>query len=269
MLMTLFVLWMQGGPPAARGGEYVIGPKDVIAITIFNEEALSRPALTVDAEGTVECPHIGRVRLAGLTTRQAEDLLVARYSQGWLVNPSISVEVKQHRNMSVWVLGQVKSPAQVELKGDATLMAALAAAGNLTNDAGSYIIITRAPEGAEAGGPTLPDEHSTHNQVRVPREDVEMGRAAAIRLRAGDTVFVPKAESFYVSGEVKNAGPYVHSEGLTLLQAITMAGGLTDRAAKNRIEVNRTVNGRTVKVKLKENDPILPNDTIVVPRRFF
>jgi polysaccharide export outer membrane protein len=96
-----------------------------------------------------------------------------------------------------------------------------------------------------------------------------MGRAATIRLRAGDTVFVPKAETFYISGEVKNPGALVHTEGLTLLQAITMAGGLTDRAAKNRVEVTREVNGRSVKLKLKENDPVLPNDTIVVPRRFF
>lgn len=259
----------QAAARSAAGDEYLIGPKDVIAITIFNEDALSRPTLTVDGEGTVDCPLIGRVKVGGLTARQAEDLLVKRYGDGYLNKPSVSVIVKEFRNMTVWVTGQVRNPSQVELQGDANLMAALAAAGNLTNDAGSYIVVTRAPEGRQAEGPTMPDAPAAQEQIRVPREDVDTGRAARVRLRAGDTVFVPRAETFYISGQVRSPNSYVLTQGLTVLQALAVAGGATDRAAKNRITIQRVVNGKRVERKVKLTDLVQPGDTIVVPTRFF
>jgi polysaccharide export outer membrane protein len=284
ILITMLWLWSQAVapqpaqtvPPAAPAAaqrpasdEYVIGPKDVIQITVFNEEALSRPALTVDAEGTVDCPLIGRVKVGGLTAREAEEVLKKRYSGDYLNNPSISVIVKEFRNMVVYVQGAVKNPGAVDLKSDPTLLAALTEAGSLSSDAGSYLIITRAPEGREATGPTLPDAARPQDQIRVPREDVDTGRAINFRLRAGDTIYVPKADKFFISGQVKSPGSFVLTERLNVLQALTLAGGTTDRAAKNRIYILRVVNGKEVKVDGKNTVLIQPNDTVIVPTRFF
>jgi polysaccharide export outer membrane protein len=256
--------------PAQAGPEYVIGPRDVIAITIFNEETLSRPALTVDPQGTVDCPLIGRVKVGGLTARQVEEELVRRYSDGYLKQPSLTVTVKEFRNMTIWVMGQVRTPGNYDLKGDANLMAALAAAGGTTTDAGSYVIVTSAPGGAEATGPILPDDKQpAQPQTRIPREDIDTGRAARVRLKSGDTVYVPKAAVFYIVGQVRSPNSYVLSDGLTVLQALALAGGATDRAAKNRITIQRIVNGRKVEIKVKESDPVQPGDTIKVPTRFF
>jgi polysaccharide biosynthesis/export protein len=247
----------------------VIGPKDVISVTIFNEEAMSRPALTVDAEGTVDMPNIGRVPVAGLTARQVEDALVKRYSGAYLINPSISVVVKEFRNMIVYVQGAVKSPGAVELTGSGTLLAALTEAGSFAGDAGSYIIITPAAGGAGTMGPTLPDARNVTNQTRVSRDDVDKGLANNVRLRAGDTIFVPKADRFFVSGEVRTPGDYVLSERLTVLQALTLAGGTTDRAARNRMKIKRLVDGLMTELKVKEGDFVQPGDTIIVPTRFW
>ena len=254
---------------AAGGTEYVIGPKDVIAITIFNEEAMSRPSLTVDAEGTVDMPHIGRVMVGGLTARQVEDALLKRYAGAYLINPSISVIVKEFRNMIVYVQGAVKHAGAVELKGNPTLLAALTEAGSLATDAGSYIIITPAADGEQATGPTLPDARNARNQIRVRREDVDNGLANNVRLRAGDTVFVPRADKFFVSGQVRSPGDYVLAEGLNVLQALTLAGGTTDRAAKNRIKIKRLIDGAMKEISVKENDLVQPGDTILVPTRFW
>jgi polysaccharide export outer membrane protein len=255
--------------PSFAGNDYVIGPKDVIAVTVFNEEAMSRPSLTVDAEGTVDMPHIGRVLVGGLTARQVEDTLVKRYSGAYLINPSISVIVKEYRNMIVYVQGAVRNAGAVELKGNPTLLAALTEAGSLTSDAGSYIIITPAANGEEATGPTLPDARNAKNQTRIRREDVDNGLANNVRLRAGDTIFVPKADKFFVSGQVRTPGDYELTEGLNVLQALTLAGGTTDRAAKNRIKIKRLVNGTMKEISVKENDLVQPGDTILVPTRFW
>lgn len=280
MLIAVLSLWAlapatQDPAPApapalpAASGEYVIGPKDVISVTIFNEESMSRPSLTVDAEGTIDMPNIGRVVVGGLTARQVEDVLVTRYSGAYLINPSISVIVKEFRNMIVFVQGAVKTAGAVELRGNPTLLAALTEAGSFATDAGSYIIITPAPTGERASGPTLPDARNVTNQTRVSREDVDRGLANHVRLRAGDTVFVPKADKFFISGQVRTPGEYVLSEGLNVLQALALAGGATDRAARNRIKIKRLVNGMMTEVKVTEVDLVQPGDTIIVPTRFW
>jgi polysaccharide export outer membrane protein len=88
-------------------------------------------------------------------------------------------------------------------------------------------------------------------------------------LRDGDTVFVPKASTFFVDGEVRSTGSYTWQRGLTVQQAIALAGGLTDRGSRGRIRILRQVDGKRVEVDVEESDLVQPSDTIVVGRRFF
>lgn len=271
LLIALLLSWAQALPAtqAPAPDEYVIGPRDVISLTIFQEPEYSRDALTVDVEGTVDFPLIGRVKIADLTARQVEELLLKAYSPRYLRNPSISVMVREFRNMSVWVTGAVNRPGQVELKGDFSLLAALNAAGNMTSDAGSYVVVIAAADGEKATGPTMPDADTRQAQRRVSRQNIEQGRAAHERLRSGDTVYVPKAATFFIDGEVRQPGEYVISDGLTLIRALALAGGATDRAAQNRIEVQRIVDGKVVKSRMRHTDLVQPDDTIRVPRRWW
>lgn len=250
--------------------DYVIGPKDVIAITVYGEEDYSRPALTVDADGNVEYTYLGSVKVAGFTTRQVEQELVRRLSPRYLRNPNVVVSVKEFRSQRVWVTGAVRSPQQVELKGGATLMNALSAdaAGPLLPEAGSYILITHAPAGQPNAGPVLPHENvRPEDQIRVLRQDFELGRASTIRLRDGDTIYVPLAERFFVSGEVRQTGAFIMTGQINVLQALAIAGGVTERGAKNRVTIRRVENGKQVEIKVKDSDIVRPGDTIVVPKR--
>jgi polysaccharide biosynthesis/export protein VpsN len=83
------------------------------------------------------------------------------------------------------------------------------------------------------------------------------------------TTFVVKFRNFYVNGEVKAPGGYSYQEGLTVHKAITMAGGFTDKAAKGRTKVLRTVNGKEISVPIDLDSLVSPEDIIVVPRSFF
>ena len=90
-----------------------------------------------------------------------------------------------------------------------------------------------------------------------------------ISLRAGDTVYFPKAAQVYVMGSVARPGPYRYQEGMTVMQALTLAGGATERGSGGRAKVIRIVSGKKVERKVEATELVLPEDTLVVPERFF
>lgn len=264
----------QTASPAPAGAEgYVVGPQDVLTLTIFNDDAMSRPALIVDGDGTIDCPLLGRIRVMGRTARQIEEDLRTRYGPkhdatgkligGIFLNPNISVLVKEFRSQRVVVQGSVRLPGEVDLQGEPTLTRALAAAGYPTPESGSYVLITHAADGAP-GAAVRPED-----QVRVARSEIENGRASRIRLRAGDTVFVPTADKFFVGGEVRTPGFYVLPPDLTVMKALGVAGGPTDRANRKNIRIQRVVDGKQIEIKANDSTPVMPGDTIVVHRRVF
>ena len=141
--------------------------------------------------------------------------------------------------------GQVRSPGAVTLMGNTNLTEALAKAGSPTPDAGSYIEINRKPRQPESdsGAPAKPEPE------RVSMADLQSGRAQGIILSDGDTIFVPKAETFFVTGYVKNGGPFLHDSTMTVSRALSMAGGVTEKGSRNRIRITRLVNGKQVVLK--------------------
>lgn len=104
---------------------------------------------------------------------------------------------------------------------------------------------------------------------RVSIRDLEKGVAPVVMLDAGDSVFVLRAESVYVFGQVRNPGAYPLPEETMLMQALALAGGLTNRASTSRIQVVRMVGGRQYELRVGLTDMVEPGDTIVVPQRFF
>jgi polysaccharide export outer membrane protein len=105
---------------------------------------------------------------------------------------------------------------------------------------------------------------------RVSLQELQSGNPDRnILLQAGDTVYVPKAAQIYVTGAVARPGNFRFQEGTTLMQAIIAAGGATERGSAKRAKVVRIANGKRVELKLKPEDFLLPEDTIVVPERFF
>ncbi len=80
---------------------------------------------------------------------------------------------------------------------------------------------------------------------------------------------MPRAESVYVFGHVKNPGAYGVQKNTTVLQALSLAGGITENAAMNRIQIIRIENGQKREMKVKVTDKVRPEDTIIVPQRYF
>jgi polysaccharide export outer membrane protein len=132
----------------------------------------------------------------------------------------------------------------------------------------------------EVKGPLLPDEVAREGGsasgskpmaqvIRVSIPDIRAGRLDKnIMLHPNDTVFVSQAPPFYVSGEVRNAGAFPFTPGLTVRQAISMAGGFSPDASSN-LRVVRALNGKSVGLKITLDDPVQPGDTIVVKAKLF
>lgn len=262
------LLLMQALPapaPASPPG-YIVGPQDRLTVSVFGESELTR-VVTVDADGTFDFPLIGRVRAAGLTLRAIEEDVRTRLGKSYLRNPQVSIEVETYRSQVVYVTGQVRAPGAVALTGDMTIMDVLSKAGSPAPDAGPYILINRRPTAT----PAVPQgEIPPPEPERVSMRDLQSGRAQHVVLYDGDTIFVPKAETFFVTGHVRNPGPYLLDADVTVATALSMAGGVTDRGAKGRIRITRLVEGRQIVLKnVSLAEIVKPGDAIEVPQRFF
>jgi polysaccharide biosynthesis/export protein len=250
--------------------DYVIGPQDVLAISLFDQPELGGK-FTVELDGSFSFPLVGRVTARGLTIRQFEtrlrDTLV---TGGFFRDPQLTIGVDQYRSQRVFVVGEVRTPGTYPLTRDTTLIELLSRAGSTTPTASDEVVVVRG-QGANASGPAVPDPNDPAADVlRINLKDLQSGTISRnVDLHDGDTVYVARAEEIYVFGEVKNPGSYAIKSGTTVLQALSLAGGVTPSGAIGRLKIVRFVNGRKSELNSRLIDIVQPGDTITVPERLF
>jgi polysaccharide export outer membrane protein len=271
---ALAVLFLLLVPRVAASQEpspdYLVGAQDVLSITVWDQADLSGK-FTVEADGSFNFPLIGRVQAGGLTLRAIEAELKKKLADGYFKNPQLTVSVDTYRSQRVFIVGEVRVPGTYTLTGNMSLIEALARAGSTTPTASTEAIIVRAPEGKPTSGPVLPGQSDATEAARVDLKELQSGGSAKnVALRDGDTIFVPRAETIYVFGQVKNPGSYaLQSKETTVMQALSLAGGVTDRGSTGRLKIVRVVKGVKKEIKVKLTDLVQPGDTLVVPERFF
>ena len=266
-LVFLAALVLSAVTLSAQTADYVIGAQDVLTIQVFDQADLGGK-YTVEADGTFSFPLVGRVKAGGLTLRSFEIELKGKLADGYFKNPQVTVAVEQYRSQRVFVMGEVRAPGPVSLTGGMTLIEALSRAGSTMPTASGEVSVVRAPQGAK--GPVLPDQPSGTEMFRASIRDLESGSLAQnIDLRDGDTIFVPRAETAYVFGQVKNPGGYAVQKDTTVLQALSLAGGVTENGAMNRVRIVRIIAGNKKELKVGLTDTVKPGDTIIVPERYF
>jgi polysaccharide export outer membrane protein len=265
VLLVALVTGVRAQPSA---GDYVIGAQDVLTISVLDQADLGGK-YAVEADGTFTFPFIGRIKAGGMTLRAFEaDLKKRLVADGYFRNPQVSVAVEQYRSQRVFVMGEVRNAGPVALTGGMTLIEALARAGSTLPSSSGEVSIVRPPSGAK--GPLLPGQEKAVEIFRASLRDLEQGsQAQNIQLRDGDTIFLPRAESVYVFGQVKNPGAYPIQTATTVLQALSLAGGVTENGALNRVRIVRIVKGEKKEIKVKLGDLVLAGDTIIVPERYF
>jgi len=251
--------------PSQPPAHYTLGPQDQLKITVFDEPDLTG-IYRVDSEGFVAFPLITKIAAGGLSLDEFAQRLKARLAAGFLNNPQLRVDIEAYKSQFIFVGGEVRAPARIPLAGAMTLPEALAQAGSTLQTAANEVVVTHAKKPNPDG--SLPDKDA--ESIRISLNDLQLGKAGQdIYLRDGDTVFVPKAQRFYISGQVRNSGTFIIEPGMTVAQALALAGGLTDRGSDRRIEATRIIDGKSRNIHLKLTDKVMPDDNITVGGRIF
>jgi polysaccharide export outer membrane protein len=256
----------------AERSDYRIGRQDLLEIKVFDVEELNQLVRVAD-DGSITMPLLGRLVVDGLTKSGLERRIADLLEERFVHDPQVTVFVKEYESKRVAVSGAVKNPGSYEMLGRKTLLEMLSMAGGLDRDLGKEIIIfRRTPE-----GPTR----------RIPLDLHQLVYAADPALNLvvdpGDIIYVPTVEKIriFVTGAVKQPDVYEvpRDEPITVLRAVTLAGGTTDRAARKRVQIMRTdAGGERVALVVdlrniqrgKVEDPLLQKgDIVLVPESFF
>jgi polysaccharide export outer membrane protein len=207
---------------------------------------------------------LGEVTVERLTASELAELfrklLIERKI---LTQPAVSVSVKEYRSQAVTILGEVRTPGRFFLKGAEVLLDVIVQAGGLMPSAGEVILSRTGADG--------------HQVITVNPVDLMKDRTP---VASGDVIFVRNrpVEQVFVSGDVVAGKPLPFVDGMTVSQAIVMAGGLTRFGSKSKISIRRTENGKDVMLRVNLADiekakakdvRLMPNDHVFVGRRFF
>jgi polysaccharide biosynthesis/export protein len=258
-----FVAWLLlaivSGHVSAQSMREVIGPGDTVRITAYRNPDLTTEARLSD-EGKLNVPLVGEISLRGLTPDQAAKRIADRLKSGkYVLDPQITVTVVQARSRLVSILGFVNSPGRYELDGiSAKISDVIAMAGGLDPNASDRIVLH--PSGAGKSEPVIVDLSSI----------IQGDSSRNIEVRGGDSIFVPRASVVYVYGEVQKGGAYRIEPDMTVMQAISLAGGITPRGSESRVQIRRKgSDGKWKQFSVKLTDAVSPDDVIYVREGLF
>lgn len=249
--------------------EYIIGPEDVLEIQVWDNDDLNG-IVEVSLDGAFTFPLIGKVDAGGLSVSELEHLIDARLRDGYLISPHVNVGVKEYKSQKVSLLGAVKSPGSYVLKRNTDIMELISQAGGFTDKAGQIITIVRPKS-------TQQNEHRVHSGKKEENEiitlDVSDFKTNSgyhnFYIKKGDSIYVNPAPQVIVTGEVKKPGEISWEKGLTVRQAISRAGGHTEKASPGRVVVIRMEAGKEKTLKPRMDDLVMPGDILKVPGRYF
>jgi polysaccharide export outer membrane protein len=271
-ILALVALAMPEGSFAQdpQDKNYIIGPGDILEIKVWDHADLDRK-VEVSQEGSFTFPFAGRIQVADKSVFALEKMLTEKLADGYIIDPQISISVSEYKNQKVYLFGEVNRPGSYVIKGKMNLMELISEAGGFTEERGSTCLIVRPKKNTSDGKPLPPEKNSKNELLELDIDRIVSGDSEnfGIFVMPGDSVYIKKAESFFVTGEVVTPGRLKWEKGLTVRQAISIAGGGTPRAALNRVRIVRNKDGMEKEFEPKLGDIVMPNDIIKVPESWF
>ena len=237
-----------------------LGPGDLVEMTVYNIPELTTKT-RVSSSGDLYCPLIGYMHVSGLTAEEAQSAIEKRLSD-FVKNPHVSLFVSEYASEGASVLGEVVHPGVYPVLGQQHLFDLLSAAGGLSDKAGRSLTVTHRSAPNQPETIELPRNLADNSETNVP-------------VFPGDTIIVRKTDIVYVVGDVlRPSGVLMDSGGLTVLQALALAGGTGRTAKLNGAKLLRKSHDGTTEVQvdlkkmLQAKIPDLPlqaNDILIVP----
>lgn len=258
---AVLVVLMATVPAAGQRANtaYVLGPEDVLEISVWGYPDLTR-LVAVRPDGRITLPLVGAVSVAGVSTEQLTRTLTRVYA-GYIINPQVTVIVKEFRRIRVSILGQVFRPGSYVLPPGSRLLDLLSMGGGVTETAA-----------LKEGQLLRPGEQP----VVVDLERVLAGDLQAnVLLQGGETLVVREdlANLVNVFGEVARPGRYRLKGEMRLLDVLLAAGGLTDRASVKDARLVRAtreshalnLENLLVRQEMSHNVTLQAGDSLFIP----
>jgi polysaccharide biosynthesis/export protein len=245
---------------AQTPSEYLLGPGDIIKVTVFQNPDLATEARVSEAS-MISFPLVGSIALGGLSVQAAEQRIAQALKDGGFVKQAqVNVLPVQIRGSQVAVLGQVNRPGRFPLEtSNIRLSDMLAIAGGISNNGSDEVQIT-----GMRGGKAF------RKTVNVASMYLGGNTENDIMLAGGDTLYVHRAPMFFIYGEVQRPGTFRVERDMTLMQALATGGGLNLRGTLRGIAVHRrNADGKVVSSKIGLDEKLQPDDVIYVQESLF
>ena len=284
--------------------DYRISAGDVIHLQIEDAPELSH-IYRVNSSGYIEMPVLGLVEAQRRTTSElARQITKGLQNEEYLNMPNVLVTIRQYNSQTFLVQGSVRNPGPYQAEGRPSLMMIIGMAGGLTGDYGPTAFILRrnktkkpatapeadtqisslqdqTPDAAQStqtpagGSASAPSADPNYELIEVNLSALYKGQFDQ-RVEPGDIINIPRADVFFVTGEVKSPGSFTLKEGTTLRQALSLAQGMTFNAKASKgviiredpthgsrreikVDISAVVNGK------EEDIPLQANDVIIIP----
>lgn len=261
---------------------YHVGPGDILEVDVYGDSDLSG-LVTVQHEGEISFPLLGDISVSGMTAKEVQATLVELLAKDYLVDPHVIVRVKEHRSQWVTLVGEIIRPGKYYLQGTKTMLDLLTEAGGFTPRASGEVIVSRLDGEQPSLFMTEDYGNSGNAPIRIfltaDQPPSQQKEALSFPLRNGDIVTATSTQFFFISGEVKRPGSYPVTAGLTVLKAVSVAGGLSKFGAKGKVEILRkNPDGSSDRIKVDLGDiengkkpdvPLRSEDIIKVGKRVF
>jgi len=266
LLVALGVMSLMPAAAAQVGAqpvrnEYVLGSGDVIRVTVYQNADLTLETRVSEA-GVISYPLLGSVKVGGLSVTQVEGKIADGLRSGNFVKqPQVTVLVIQVRGNQVSVLGQVNKPGRYPLEeADARLSDVLAVAGGIAPTGADIVTVV----GTRGGQPF-------RAEIDLARSLGTSGRTAGdVQILNGDVIWVDRAPTVYIYGEVQRAGALRLERGMTVMQALATGGGLTVRGTEKGMRVHRRGNdGKVQIIQPSMDDQLRDGDVVYVRESLF
>jgi polysaccharide export outer membrane protein len=270
-------LRLHAADPKITRGDYRVGGMDMLDITVYEEADLSRKGVRVSADGFISFPLIGRLQVGDRTTSEIENLIAEALAQGqYLREAHVSVVVTDYKSRQFMVLGSVRSPGTYPLTAHERVLDAISRAGGIDFEkGGNQGMVIRVEE------PGTPRERKV--VIRIDMAGLMKGgnQFDNLLLADKDLLYIPTAQQFYIIGQVEKPGSYPYLENeITIVEAISKAGGFTRIASPNRTRIIRMEDGAEKIIEVRVNEitssgkkaqdvTIKPGDVIVIPESIF
>lgn len=257
-LVTLFALVVVS-PVLSANNDYQMGTGDVLRITVYGQPDLTTEA-RIGESGSITFPLIGEIKLEGNTPSQGETEIARRLKKGgFILDPSVNLNIVQYRSQQISVLGRVNRPGKYTLEKVSNISDALALAGGIVADGADTITLVHERDGK-----------TEYRDIDVIALFKLGGETSNVLVRDGDIINVPRQPVFYIYGEVQRPGSFRLEQNLSLVQALSLGGGLTARGTQRGIRIlRRDNNGVLQELTAHLSDPVKKDDVIYIKESLF